>query len=55
MRIALPLVLAVLCLIAAGFTGAVLTVVLMVAALCLVLDGALAWWARSGGMSQYRQ
>jgi hypothetical protein len=55
MRIAIPLVLAALLLIAASFTGPVLTVVLMVAALCLVLDGALAWWARTGGLSQYRQ
>ena len=54
-RIWIPFVLAALCLAAASFTGPVLTVVLMVAALCLVLDGALKWWERSGGMSDYRQ
>jgi hypothetical protein len=55
MRIAIPLVLAVLCLAATFFTGAVLTVVLMIVALCLVLDGATKWFSRSGGLSENRQ
>ena len=55
MRIALPLVLAALCLVASSWTGPVLTVVLLIVALCLVLDGATKWWSRSGGLSANRQ
>jgi hypothetical protein len=55
MRIAIPLVLAALCLVATAWTGAVLTVVLMIVALCLVLDGATKWWSRTGGLSDNRQ
>jgi hypothetical protein len=55
MRIAIPLVLAVLCLVVSTWTGAVLTVVLLVVALCLVLDAATTWFSRSGGLSQNRQ
>jgi hypothetical protein len=55
MRIWIPLVLAVLCLVATTWTGAALTIVLLVAALCLILDGALAWWSKSGGLSENRQ
>jgi hypothetical protein len=55
MRIAIPFLLAVVCLAVSFFTGAVLTVVLMIAALCLVLDGATKWFARTGGLSDNRQ
>jgi hypothetical protein len=55
MRIALPLVLAALCLVASAWTGPVLTVVLLIVALCLVLDGATKWFSRSGGLSDNRQ
>jgi hypothetical protein len=55
MRIAIPLVLAVLCLVASVWTGPALTVVLLVVALCLVLDGGTKWWSRTGGLSDNRQ
>jgi hypothetical protein len=55
MRIALPLVLAALCLVASTWTGPALTVLLLIVALCLVLDGATKWWSRTGGLSDNRQ
>lgn len=55
MRIAIPLVLAVLCLVASTWTGSILTVVLLIVALCLVLDAATTWWSRTGGLSDNRQ
>ena len=55
MRIVIPFVLAALCLAVSFFTGSILTVVLMIAALCLVLDGATKWFARTGGLSENRQ
>jgi hypothetical protein len=55
MRIAIPFLLAALCLAVTFWTGAVLTVVLMIVALCLVLDGATKWFARTGGLSDNRQ
>ncbi len=55
MRIAIPLALAALCLVASAWTGPALTVVLLVVALCLVLDGGTKWWSRTGGLSDNRQ
>ena len=43
------------CLALTFLCGPVLTVVLMIVALGLVLDGATLLWSRSGGMSQHRQ
>jgi hypothetical protein len=54
-RVWIPFALAALCLLAATWAGSVLTWILMLAALCLVLDGATAWFSRSGGMSGHRQ
>ena len=54
-RIWVPFVLAALCLLATRWTGAVLTVVLMIGALGLVLDGATKWWEGTGGMPGHRQ
>ena len=54
-RLWIPFVLAALCLLVASFCGPVLTVVLMITALGLVLDGATLLWSRSGGMAGHRQ
>jgi hypothetical protein len=56
LRVWLPFVAAALALLATRWTGAVLTVILMIAALGLVLDGATLLWSRSGsGLTQNRQ
>jgi hypothetical protein len=56
LRLWLPFAAAVVCLAATFLCGPVLTVVLMIAALGFVLDGATLLWARlGGGMSQHRQ
>ena len=47
--------LAALCLVVAAWTGSILTWVLLLAALCLVFDGATAWFSRGGGISGHRQ
>jgi hypothetical protein len=54
-RVWIPFALAALCLIAATWTGSIVTWVLLLAALCLVFDGATAWFSRGGGMSGHRQ
>jgi hypothetical protein len=54
-RVWIPFAIAALCLIAATWAGSILTWVLLLAALCLVLDGATAWFSRGGGMSGHRQ
>jgi len=54
-RIWIPFALAALCLVAATWTGAILSWILLVGAFCLVLDGATTWWSRTGGMGSYRQ
>jgi len=54
-RIWLPFVLAALCLVVSNFTGPAATVVALVAALCLAVDGGTKWFARTGGLSQHRQ
>ena len=55
MRIWLPFVAAALCLVATTWAGAILTWVLLVAAIGLILDGATLLWSRSGGLTQHRQ
>ena len=47
--------LAALCLLATRWTGAVFTVVLLIVALCFVLDGATKWFEGTGGMPGHRQ
>jgi hypothetical protein len=55
-RVWIPFAIAAVCLIAATWAGSILTWVLLLAALCLVLDGATAWFSRSsGGMSGHQQ
>jgi hypothetical protein len=54
-RIWIPFLLAALCLLAATWTGSIVTWVLLLTALGLVLDGATTWWSRSGGLTQHRQ
>jgi hypothetical protein len=54
-RIWLPFVAAAPCLAATTWTGAILTWVLLVAAIGLILDGATLLWSRSGGLTQHRQ
>ena len=53
-----PLVLGFACVVAATYTGSVVTWILLLAAFALILDGATAMWARaggSGGMHTHRQ
>jgi|Tabmets5t2r1_1033131.scaffolds.fasta_scaffold370806_1 hypothetical protein len=54
-RIWIPFALAALCLVAASFTGSVLTWVLLLAALGLVLDGATKWFSGTGHLEDHRQ
>ena len=54
-RLWIPFVLALAFLIAAQFTGPVLTIVFMIAGFGFVLDGATLLWSRSGGMMGHRQ
>ena len=56
-RVWLPFLVAALCLLATRWTGPALTMVMLIAALGLVLDGATLMWARSGagGLAQHRQ
>ena len=51
----LPFVMAALALLGTRWTGPVLTMVLMIAALGLIVDGATLLWSRSGGMAHHRQ
>ena len=56
LRTWLPFALAALALLVTLWTGPVLTVVLMIAALGLFLDGATLLWSRNGaGLTQNRQ
>ena len=54
-RIWLPFVAAVLCLSVSGFTGSILTAVLVLVAFGCALDGATIMWSRAGHISEYRQ
>ncbi len=54
-RILLPFVLAALCLVATTWTGPTATVILLIAALCLSIEGGTKWFSRTGGMSGHRQ
>ena len=54
-RIWIPFALAALCLIVSNFTGPAATVIVLIAALCLSVDGGTKWFARTGGMSSHRQ
>jgi hypothetical protein len=54
-RVIAPFVLAAVCLIAAGWTGPLVTALLTIAAFGLVLDGATTLFARGGGLREYRQ
>jgi hypothetical protein len=53
-RIWLPFVAAALCLLVSGFTGPLLTAVLVFVAFGCWLDGAMLMWSRAGHMSVYR-
>ena len=55
MRAGASLVLGSVCLVAADWTGPVLTWVLLIAACALILDGATLLIARGGGLRDYRQ
>ena len=55
LRIAIPLVLAFVCLIAAGWTSSLITAVLVFAGVGLFLDGATLLFSRGGGMGEHRQ
>lgn len=55
LRTWLPFVLAAVCLAATTWTGAILTWVLLLAAIALILDGATLLWSRGGGLTQNRQ
>jgi len=55
LRTWLPFALAALALLLTRWTGPVLTVILLIAALGLALDGATLLWSRSGGLTQNRQ
>ena len=56
LRLWLPFAAAAACLALTFLCGPVLTIVLMIVALGLVIDGATLLWSRSGGgMSQHRQ
>ena len=50
-----PFAAAVVCLAAGGFTGPALTLVLTIAALGFLLDGATSLWSKGGGLGDYRQ
>jgi hypothetical protein len=54
-RIWIPFALATLCLLAATWTGSILTWVLMLTALGLVLDGATKWFSHAGTLDEHRQ
>jgi hypothetical protein len=51
----LPFVLAAVCLVATTWTGAIMTWVMLFAAIVLILDGATLLWSRAGGLTQNRQ
>jgi hypothetical protein len=55
LRTWLPFAAAALALLGTRWTGPVLTIVLLIVALGLVLDGATLLWSRSGGLTQNRQ
>jgi hypothetical protein len=54
-RVWLPFAAAVLCLTVSGFTGSIITAVLVITAFGFTLDGATIMWSRAGHMSEYRQ
>ena len=54
-RVVAPLLAAVLCFFAGGYTGPVLTLVLTVVAFGFIMDAVTLLWSRSGGLSQHRQ
>ena len=54
-RVLAPLLAAALCLLAGGFTGPVLTVVLIILAFGFIFDAVTLLWSRAGGLNQYRQ
>ncbi len=54
-RIWIPFALAALCLVLSNFTGPTATVIALIAALCLAVDGGTKWFSRTGGMSSHRQ
>jgi hypothetical protein len=54
-RIWLPFLACVLCLVVSGFTGSLLTAVLVIVAFGFALDGATIVWSKGGGLSEYRQ
>ena len=54
-RIWFPFALAALCLLAATWTGSVLTWILLLIALGLVLDGATKWFSGTGHLEDHKQ
>jgi hypothetical protein len=54
-RIWLPFAAAALCLVAASWSGAILTWVLLIAAIGFVLDGVTLLWSRSGSLRDHSQ
>ena len=54
-RVAIPLVLAVLCLLLANFAGPIVGYLLIVAAFGFLMDGGLSMFPTAGGMGSYRQ
>jgi hypothetical protein len=55
LRIGIPLVLAAVCLIVAGWTSSLVTAVLVFAGFGLFLDAATLLFSRSGHLSDHRQ
>ena len=55
MRVGAPFVLGSICLVVAGWTGPVLTWILLIAAFGFMLDGATLLFSRGGGLSDHRQ
>jgi len=54
-RVWLPFAIAALCLVAATWTGPILTWVLLLAAIGCILDGVTLLWSRGGGATEHRQ
>jgi hypothetical protein len=54
-RVWLPFVAAALCMLATRWTGAILTWVVMIAAIGLILDGLTLLWSRGVGVAHHRQ
>jgi hypothetical protein len=55
LRIVVPFVLAAVCLIAAGWTGTLVSALLVLAGVGLFLDGATLLFSKGGGLPGYRQ